>query len=73
MKASVSAAAWACAGGIAYSFEGMAYLAEHENQAARAIQLFAAAHTLRLLIGAPLDADVQEQYAQRHWPTCVTG
>lgn len=45
--------------GIAYSFEGMACLAEKENQAARAIQLFSAAHTLRILIGAPLDADVQ--------------
>ncbi len=50
--------------GYAYSFEGLAYLAEQENQAARAIQLFAAAHELRLLIGAPLDADVQEQYNQ---------
>lgn len=50
--------------GIAYSLEGMAYLAEHENQTARAIQLFAAAHRLRLLIEAPLDADVQKQYTE---------
>jgi tetratricopeptide (TPR) repeat protein len=50
--------------GYAYSFEGLAYLAAQENQAARAIRLFAAAQALRLLIGAPLDTDVQEQYTQ---------
>ena len=50
--------------GYAFSFEGLAHLAEQENQAARAVQLFAAAQSLRLLIGSPLDADVQEQYAQ---------
>ena len=51
--------------GIDSSIDGMACLAEKENRAARAIQLFAAAHTLRLLIAAPLDADVQEKYAQK--------
>jgi hypothetical protein len=35
-----------------------------ENQVARAIQLFAAAQSWRFLIGSPLDADVQEHYAQ---------
>jgi tetratricopeptide (TPR) repeat protein len=50
--------------GYAYSFEGLAHLAEQENQVARAIQLFAVARTLRLLIGAPLDADVQEDYTR---------
>ncbi|MFZ2014561.1 MAG: hypothetical protein WAV00_12110, partial [Nocardioides sp.] len=51
--------------GYAYSFESLAYLAEQEDQAARAIQLFAAAHTLRLLIGAPLEENIQEHYDQK--------
>jgi predicted ATPase/DNA-binding SARP family transcriptional activator len=49
--------------GYAYSFESLAYLACLENQAARAVQLFAAASALRQLLGAPLEVSTQERYA----------
>jgi len=42
--------------GYAYSFEEFARLAYEETQDTRAIQLLAAAHVLRDLIGAPLDS-----------------
>jgi hypothetical protein len=49
--------------GCAYSCESLADLASRENQAARAVQLFAAVWALRLLIGAPLESSTQERYA----------
>jgi len=49
--------------GYAFSFENFALLAEREKQFSRAIQLFAAAKSLRETIGAPGDRSAQEDYA----------
>jgi hypothetical protein len=47
--------------GYPYSFELLAQVNEHEGRYEQAVQLLAAAETLRIRIGAPL-----EQVAQKH-------
>lgn len=49
--------------GYAFSLENFAILAAREQQAERAIQLFAASQALREAIGAPIDPTTQESYA----------
>jgi hypothetical protein len=49
--------------GYAYSLESLALLAFEENRDARAVQLFAAAAALRLIIKAPLETSGIEEYA----------
>jgi hypothetical protein len=47
--------------GYPYSFELLAEVSESEQRYEQSVQLLAAAHTLRVRIGAPLDSVAQKQ------------
>src|SRR6266511_6318926 len=53
--------------GYAYSFEQLAQVNEREERYERAVQLWAAAETLRIRIGAPLEY-ISQKYSEAALP-----